>query len=54
MLEYQIHGSSRISLSDIFAALENSEASVNIEDFSVSQTTLENVSLFHFFKYLMD
>ncbi|XP_065067747.1 ATP-binding cassette sub-family A member 2-like [Rhopilema esculentum] len=53
MLEYQIHGSSRISLSDIFAALENSEASVNIEDFSVSQTTLENVFI-NFAKEQMD
>ena len=45
LLQYQIHSSSRVALSDIFACLEDYEDSTNIEDFSVSQTTLENVSL---------
>ena len=44
LLQYQIHSSSRVVLSDIFACLENCEEGMNIEDFSVSQTTLENVS----------
>jgi len=43
LLQYQIHSSSRVVLSDIFACLENCEEGMNIEDFSVSQTTLENV-----------
>ena len=44
ILNYQISASSNIALSDIFGCLEDAEETLEIEDFSVSQTTLENVS----------
>eukprot|EP00794_Sanderia_malayensis_P015936 gene15936-17537_t len=43
MLQYQIHASSRVTLSDIFGCMDDAQSQFDVEDYSVSQTTLENV-----------
>eukprot|EP00112_Aurelia_sp_Birch-Aquarium-sp1_P021825 Seg597.6 transcript_id=Seg597.6/GoldUCD/mRNA.D3Y31 product="Retinal-specific ATP-binding cassette transporter" protein_id=Seg597.6/GoldUCD/D3Y31 len=53
ILNYQISASSNVALSDIFGCLEDAEESLDIEDFSVNQTTLENVFI-NFAKKQMD
>jgi ATP-binding cassette subfamily A (ABC1) protein 1 len=42
-IQYQIPSSADLSLSFIFKKLENASNELNIEDYSVSQTSLENV-----------
>lgn len=43
MLQYQIP-SGVVSLAKIFGSIESSQDQLHIEDYSVSQTTLDNVS----------
>lgn len=42
MLQYQL-GSQNLSLSQLFAAMEEAKSRLNVEDYSVSQTTLDQV-----------
>jgi lantibiotic modifying enzyme len=45
MLQYGI-GIEHVTLGDIFRKLEEIEKDLDIEDYSVSQNTLDNVSFF--------
>ena len=45
MVQYQIPSSSEITLSTLFNTMEEVTGELSIEDYSISQTSLENVSL---------
>ena len=44
VVQFQIPSSSNRNLSQIFTVMENASEKYNIEDYSVSQTSLDNVA----------
>lgn len=53
MLQYEIK-SEDIALGYIFSKLEDAQRALHIEDYSVSQNTLDNVSDIEFMFYLIN
>ena len=54
MVQYEMK-LEHVSLSELFAKLEENQASLNIVDYSVSHTTLDNVSqIFAYVKSILE